>query len=275
MMRTLNWFGLGLAVFGVLPSIPAIAQNFDTSGNGTVKGAYFVRQLLTANLDQTTSKINLAVSIIGTMTFDGNGNYAFSGQMMNSSNSSATAYTTKGTYSVQSNGLTQIQNPIDNSIGNGTDIEYGAVGGIGPSAIVASSTEGPYDDIFVAIPIGSSSSVSGSYRVGFTDFLGANASQVRDGYYTLTATGSGSFGTVMVSGAMANQGSNNTTQSLSGVTYSLTAGTGAINFPVSSTPLSALVSGAKSFSVSSDGNILLGGSSMGSTLSSASGPPPA
>jgi uncharacterized protein (TIGR03437 family) len=250
---------LSAALVLVVASVAtAGAQNFDNSGNGTLTGTYFMRQVLTANLDPNTSAIGRAVSIVGNMTFDGMGNYSFSGQIVDTNvGSSAAPYTVSGTYALAPNGLVQIQNPIDS-----TDIDYGGVGGIGPNAIVASATEGPYNDILVAIPIsssGSTSSVQGSFQVAFIDFLQGNASQVRDGYYTLTSNGNGSFGNVSVNGSMANQNNSSTVQALSGVTYSLTSGTGTITFPTSGTPLAALVSGPKAFAVSADGNILLGG----------------
>lgn len=244
----------------------ANAQNFDNSGNGNLKGTYFVRQVLTANLDPNTSAIGQAVSITGTMTFDGNGNYTFTGQKTDSTAGSApAAYTiSKGTYALAANGLLQLQNPFDS-----TDIDYGGVGAIGPSAFVASATEGAYDDILVGIPISTSasnSSVQGSFQAGFIDFLQANASQVRDGYFTLTSNGSGSFGNVTVNGAMANQGSKSTTQNLTGVTYSFNNGTGTLTFPTASNPLTALVSGSQTLAVSTDGNILLGGAPNGFNL---------
>lgn len=269
--KKMLWKSLGVALVlcGIL-SISAPAQNlgqsFDSSGNGTLKGPYFVRQILLSNINQTTSAVGRARSLTGTMTFDGNGTYSFTGQLMDSQGGSAQAYTASGTYVVAANGLAQIQSPIDSM-----DTEYGAVAGVGPSAIVASATEGTADDIFVAIPAGSgvtNSSVQGNYQVGFIDFLQGNVSQVRDGYFTMTSNGSGSFGNLTVKGAMANQSSNNTTQSLSGVTYSITGsnGSGTLTFPTSSTPLTALVSGPKTLYVSQDGNILLGGSFNGFDL---------
>jgi uncharacterized protein (TIGR03437 family) len=249
---------IGCATFAGLAS----AQSFDTSGNGMLKGDYFVRQVLTL-ADVNTSAVTRAVSLIGVMTFDGNGNYSFTGQKNDSSAGSPGAFTTTGGYSVAANGMLQIQNPIDN-----TDTEYGALGAIGPNAVVASATEGQYDDILVAIPAGSGAnngSVQGSYQGAFIDFLNANASQVRDGYFTLTSNGSGSFGTVSVNGSMANQNNSNTTQSLSGVAYSITGanGSGTITFPTASSPTTALLSGQKTFYVSQDGNLLLGGAFNG------------
>jgi len=234
-------------------------QSFDNSANGTLKGAYFVRHVLTT-LDGNTSAITEAVSLTGTMTFDGNGNYTFAGQKLDNANgNTAAAFTTTGVYAVSASGLVQIQNPYDN-----TDTEYGGIGGAGE--IVASSTEYIYDDIFVAIPAGSGSSVQGSYQVGFIDYLQGNASNVRDGYFTMTSNGSGSFGNVAVNGSMANQGSTSITQNLSGVTYSFSGSTGTITFPTASNPQATLVSGAKTFAVSTDGNILVGGSANGFDL---------
>jgi len=236
-------------------------QNFDNSGNGMLKGAYFVRQVFT-ELDETTSDIIQAVSLTGTMTFDGNGNYSFSGQQLNSANqTAASSYTISGAYAVSSSGQVQIQTPV--SVDSG-DVEYGGVGSGGE--VIASATEGGYSDVFVAIPEGPASGVTGSYQVGFIDFLQANASDVRNGYFTMTANGTSSFGNVTVNGEMANQGSTATTQSLSGVTYSFSGNVGTVTFPTASSPLTALVSGAKTFAVSPDGNILVGGNPNGYDL---------
>lgn len=250
-----------------LSSLTVVAQSFDTSATGTIKGAYFVRQILTTGLDVNTSAIARAVSLAGTMTFDGAGKYAFSGQITDSqAGTSAASYSVNGTYQVSASGLIQVTNPIDT-----TDIVFGGVGAIGPSAIVGSSTEGANNDIFIAIPAASSATtgtVTGTYNTGFIDFLGAKAGQVRDGYFTLTSNGTGSFGTVSVTGLMANQNSASTTQSLAGVTYSIANanGSGTVTFPTASAPLTTLVSGQKNLYVSADGNILLGGSPSGFDL---------
>ena len=246
---------------------------FDTSATGTVKGPYFVRQILTSSLDQTTSSIGRAASLTGVMTFDGVGMYAFAGQITDTvSGKNAAAYSSTGRYAVSASGLVQIANPIDpGDSKQAGDTIYGGVGAIGPSAIVGSSTEGPNDDLFIAIPAGSSAtnnSLNGAYNAAFIDFLQGNASQVRDGYFNLTSTGTGSFGTVAVNGVMANQSSTATTQSLAGVTYSIgnANGSGTITFPTAAAPLTTLVSGQKTLYVSADGNIMIGGSPAGFDL---------
>jgi uncharacterized protein (TIGR03437 family) len=236
-------------------------QTFDNSGNSMLKGTYFVRQVSTM-LDPSTSDIDQAVSLTGTMTFDGNGNYTFTGQELDSTvGSTAVAYTTTGTYAVSNGGQVQISTPIDADSG---DTEFGGVGANGE--VIASATEGEYDDIFVAIPQGPASGVTGTYNVGFIDYTMGNADDVRNGYFSMTASGGNSFGNVTVNGQMANQGSTATTQSLSGVTYSFSGTTGTITFPTSSNTLSVLITGPKTFAVSPDGNILVGGNPNGFDL---------
>ncbi len=234
-------------------------QSFDDSADGMLDGAYFVRHVLTLT-DSTTSAITRAVSLTGTMTFDGKGTYSFTGQELDTNvGTSPASYTVSGVYAVTSSGLLQLTNPVDT-----TDVEYGGVGG--SNQVIASATEGAYDDIFVAVPEGPASAVAGSYQAGFIDYLNGDASDVRDGYFTLSSNGSGSFGSVSVNGAMANQGNTNTTQNLSGVTYSFSGPTGTITFPTASNPAAELVSGAKTFAVSPDGNILVGGNAGGFDL---------
>jgi len=251
-------------------AIPASAQTFDTSGNSKLNGDFFVRQVITTNLNSSTSAIGQAISITGIMTFDGQGHYTFSGQKVDSTaGDSASPFSVAiGTYAVESNGMAQIQNMLDSSA---SATEFGGVTGVGPVSIVASSTEGAYNDVFVAIQVGSgatNSSLDGSYTVGFIDFLQHDASQVRDGYYTLTSTGNGSLGSVTINGAMANQNSTNVIQTFPGVTYSITSpnGAGTLTFPTAATPETALVSGQKTLYVSADGSILLGGDPNGFDL---------
>lgn len=251
-------------------AIPAAAQTFDTSGNGKLNGPFFVRQVATTNLNSATSAIGEAISVIGIMTFDGQGNYTFIGIKRDTADSTGTgqAFTTTGTYAVESNGMAQIQNPISNKP---ADTEYGGVTGVGPVSIVASSTEGAFNDVFVAIQAGTqatNNSVNGSYTMGFIDFLQAEVSQVRDGYFTFSSAGTGSLGSIMVHGAMANQNSADVTQTLAGVTYSVNNlnGAGQLTFPTASSVLTSLVSGAKTFYVSADGSLLLGGDPNGFDL---------
>ena len=258
---------LGLAaILWAAASSQAPAQNFDSSGDGNLMGDFLVREVLLTDLDPNTSNAGRALSIIGIMTFDGFGNYQFSGQIMDTDTGSVQSFSTGGIYALASNGLAVIQDPIDPN-----DYDFGATGVIGPSAIVASATEGVHKNVFVAIPAGSpttNASLAGTYDAAFIDFLQGFPSRVRDGYLTLSTSGNGSFGNIVVSGSMANQGSVDTTQNLNGVTYNVTdsEGIGTLTFPEAGDPSAALVSGQKVFFYSADGNIILAGDPGGFDL---------
>jgi len=241
----------------------ASAQNPDTSANGSLKGAYFVREvIMTGSAD---GSVTAAASAIGVATFDGNGNYAFTGQGTSLASGPNSALSTTGIYSVAANGFFQMQSLIANSASSvfGSDTEFGGVSALGPSSFVASTTEGDNVSMMVGIPIGSgvsNSSFSGNYTAGAIDFPSASITSVREATFNLTADGAGNLGNVAVSGAGANLGGTILSQTNSGVTYSLSAGgNGTINFGAAAS--SQLVSGTKTFYISADGNIILGGSS--------------
>jgi uncharacterized protein (TIGR03437 family) len=243
----------------------ASAQNPDTSGNASLKGAYFVREvMMTGAADGSVAS---AGSAVGVATFDGNGNYTFTGQGTSLASGPNSALSVTGTYSVAANGFFQMQSLVANSTSSvfGNDTEFGGVSALGPSAFVASTTEGDNVAMMVGIPIGSgvsNSSFSGNYTAGTIDFPNADITSVREATFNLTADGAGNLGNVATSGAGANLGGTILNQTNSGVTYSLSsAGNGTINFGAAAT--SQLVSGTKTFYISADGNIIVGGSPTG------------
>jgi uncharacterized protein (TIGR03437 family) len=245
------------------------AQNIDSSGDGNLFGDYFVREVMLSKLDQKTSAAGRALSVTGIITFDGQGNYSFTGTEMDSSTGKTAAIAGQlGAYSVNASGLIAFNDLIDT-----TQTDFGATGLFGPIggvSVVASATEGSEKNILVAIPAGSAvtnASLQGTYNVAFIDFLQGNASLVRDGYFTLHTAGNGSFSNSTVTGAMANGGSKNTTQNLTNVTYNITsqAGSGILSFPPLPS-LSTLVTGQKDFFLSADRLIFIAGDPSGFDL---------
>ena len=225
-----------------------------------LKGDYFLRQVLFSWVS-AQGTIARARSIVGTATFDGNGNYTFTGQMADTQVAQPQSYSVSGQYRLAPNGFFQIQNLIDTN-----DIDFGGVGALGPSAIVASATEGTYHDVLVAIPAGnaaSNSTLQGNYVAGFIDFSGGSSAKARDGYFSMSSNGQGSLGNLTINGSAADQGSLPTAQTASNVTYALSGtGSGTINFGSSA----SLITGTKNLYISSDGNLLLGGSPGGFDL---------
>ena len=188
-----------LTIFAVIlaGAVSLSAQTFDASNDKMLSGSYFVREVLISGQDPSTGVIDSAVSATGTVVFDGNGGYTFSGQVTSSVSGTSSAPLT-GTYQVSSSGLMNMT-----SLADPTDVVFGGVAALGPSAFVASATEGTNVDMMIAIPAGTSSTnsaLTGSYSAGMIDFLNANVSMVREATFALNADGAGNLGTVSVSG---------------------------------------------------------------------------
>jgi uncharacterized protein (TIGR03437 family) len=241
----------------------AAGQNFDTSGNGSLKGDYFVREVLITG-QNTNGGISSATSVIGVATFDGAGNYKFTGQTSSTGAlGTATPKTSTGSYGAAANGLFYMQSVVDS-----TQYAYGGVSAIGPSAIVASATENSNNDILIAIPAGANigaAAFKGAYTAGYIDFPNADVTMVRQATLSLNADGAGNLGSVAVTGTALNLGGKQTMQTVPAVTYTLAGeGVGVANFGAAST--SQLISGTKTFYLSADGNIILAANPAGFDL---------
>lgn len=235
----------------------AAPQNPDTSANADLNGTYFVRQVLLSDFDRSTGRSMRARSVNGLLLFDGKGGFAFTGRLLDSKTGTKSApYTTSGSYGVSANGTFSMQSLIDSN-----DTEFGGVGATGPSAIVASATEGGYQDLLVGIPVNpavSASTLSGPYRAVYIDYLQGDVMKVRDASFTLNPNGSGNMGSVAVSGYAADQGNTLLSQTVASVPYSVSSPAGpftSLNFGPASP--SQLISGSKMTSVSPDGNLIL------------------
>src|SRR5690349_2183174 len=90
----------------------AAGQSFDNSATSSLNGTYFLREL--AFTVSSQGAITRAFSVFGPIVFDGNGNYTFNGQLLDSSKSAtqAQAYSVSGGYSVAANGLAQMQSLV-------------------------------------------------------------------------------------------------------------------------------------------------------------------
>jgi len=240
----------------------AAAQSFDTSGNATLKGDYFLREVFMTGPGD--GSVSTASSVIGVATFDGNGNYTFKGQGATLAGGLNSAVSLTGTYAVAANGFLVIASPAG-SLAGITDSDYGGVSAVGPSAFTASATESTNVTSLIAIPAApgaTSGSMKGTYMAGSLDFPGANIATVRQAMLTLTADGAGNLGTVPVTGVGSDLGGTTLSQTIPGATYSLSGeGSGTINLGAASS--SQLVSGVKTFYISADTNIVLGGSPAG------------
>ncbi len=243
-----------LALFAILAAAPAFAQTLN--GNATLQGAYAVRYLGVQG-----APCDCPVSFAGTFTFDGKGTFQVAGQgTMNNSGDQPLTPQSSGQYTIWANGVINMTNPF--AAANSGTVLYG---GVGQGAIVASSTDTQYLDLFVAIPVASSagnSTLSGAYAVASLEFPGGSPTSARNTFFTMTADGKGGLGNVTISGASTALNDTPTTQTSAAATYSVTAnGSGTLNFPAPTGVSAAnqLLAGNKTLYVSGDGSLFIAG----------------
>jgi uncharacterized protein (TIGR03437 family) len=241
------------------------AQNFDASGTASVSGPYLFRYVTFFN--DENGNVTESCSLTGTMTFDGSGKYsiASSAQIFDSAGSNGAGSCTSlgtGTYGVQPNGIAQLDNPMFSAT---------LFGSFTSPVLMASSTEDDFWDLFVAVkaPAASASNsiLSGNFSVGTLDFLNADISFARQGFFNLSADGKGNIAAFTLTGSEANSSAAQLTQNVAASTYSLSGSAGGtVTFPGSSTDPVQIVAGPKVLYVSADGNYVVGGSATGSDI---------
>ena len=236
---------------------------FDSSGDGQLNGAYYMRQVFYFVTDDA-GDIGEAMNVQGEITFNGSGTYTFTGTFLDSASGSSTPVNVTGatgSYVISASGEGYI------SAVNPDFTSDQIIGLVSHNVFIGSSTENQngYNDLFIAAPIGSTpatnSTLNGNYSVAYFDptYVGPTNAPGGDALFTMTANGSGGIGTVNVTGYT---GSNTTssTQTLTGVTYSFVNGGAQISFGGSS---SSLIYGTEVLYITPDGNFVFGGSANG------------
>jgi len=246
-----------------LAAIEAICATFlfgQGLSNGSLTGKYFARHVeLTTDANNNATDLR---SIVGTITFDGAGNYSFTGQQVIGSGTAA-SYSAAGTYSVNSAGLVTLTNPQKSTLT--LNARFGS------ESLIGSSTEaaGNVFDLFAAIPAPSgspaysNSTLSTSWNLTDFELPGASTAQVRDSAGIAQFDGAGNISlNVQGHGAGIAGGANQKQKSYTG-TYTVNAdGSGTIAFvpPVGfAAPNTLLGGGARVLGVSASGHMLLGG----------------
>jgi uncharacterized protein (TIGR03437 family) len=238
---------------------------YDSSGNGTLNGAYYVRQVFYFISDDA-GDLGRAMNVQGEITFSGTGTYTFSGSVLDSESGSATPVTVTnetGTYAISASGE-GIISAVNPDFPNDT-----IIGLVSHGVFIGSSTENGngYNDMFIAAPITSTpatnATLSGGYSVAYFDptYAGPTGAPGGDALLTFSAGGSGSIGTVNVVGYTGTNTSTST-QTLTGVTYSFSNGGAQINWGGSSSS-TALIGGSEVLYITPDGNFVFGGSANG------------
>ncbi|MGD1068832.1 MAG: IPT/TIG domain-containing protein [Bryobacteraceae bacterium] len=252
----------GLTLFSIAV---AAAQTQDTSGNGLLKGTYNFRHVAVQNVDENSNPTEIT-AIFGTITFDGAGNYTLNAMTVDNTvlGGAPQPLTLTSTYAIGSSGSGYITNEL-----YPTDIDALIYGAVAQGVFTGSSTESEQDytifnDIFIALPAGSSpptnASFTSSYQTGLLDFTGAGSTAVKNALFELSPNGKGAFGPITLNGQAANQLASSLTQNVTGATYSFSNGIATLTIPLPSgvSSTNALFTGSKTLVASADGNFILG-----------------
>jgi len=244
----------------------ATAQSLDNSGNGKLNGTYYFRQVVYF-FDSSGNNTD-AASLYGNISFDGNGNYSINGSACDAANgctSTATSFTSTGTYVIGASGMGYITSPAVSG-----DLVYGLVSN---GIFIGSSTEDTVNnDFFIAAPVGSTpatnSTFQGNYWISYT-----NPALPADALFQASPDGQGNLGTINASGyceaatSSGTVGSSSLSATLTGVRYSFSNGAASVTFGGNKqnicgqtvTPLSPNVL----LYISPDGNFVFGGAYNG------------
>ncbi len=231
------------------------AQTWDTSGNNLLQGTYYFREVLWLIAD-SAGNMGRAISIYGTISFDGNGRYTISGaQVMDSNAGVPQNFSIGGTYSIAASGYGFLSSPISTG-----DSVHGLVSN---GIFVGSSTETSFNDLFIAAqlpsPAPTNSFFKGQYSMMGLDFPTGSPPDTRDSQFVLNPDGNGNIGTVTATGAIAGLAARVVSQNVAGVRYFFSNGGANVNFG-GSLSSSNLIAGTKYLYFSADGNFVFGGS---------------
>ena len=223
-------------------ALPLAAQVWDNTGNKLLNGTYSFREVTLSSGD--------ALALYGTITFT-NGNYSIKATLLQASTQTGGPLTESGTYSIAASGFGFITNPLA-----GSPI-YGLVGANG--VFVGSVTEINVSDIFIAAPVSSPNigTLNGAYSLSYLQPSIESGGIPFGSLLEMKSNGSGTIGNVQLT-AYADK-STPSTQTLTGVTYSVNANASIVTFPSSST---GLIQGQEYLYSTSDGNFVFGGSPL-------------
>jgi uncharacterized protein (TIGR03437 family) len=227
--------------------------------DASLNGAYhFVHLLASVSPSAVTSN---AYNLSGTITFDGNGGYTYSGRLGSGAGAPLPDFGS-GVYSVAPNGFVTLDNPNPNV----TNLKINARLGRDSEVVIGSSTEAKDGsiDFFAAVraPVAAVNNtvLNGQYTGGLLGFLNGSDVALRSALLTFSSGGTGTLGNTAVIGhAVDINNDTNVEQAPTNASYAINGdGTGTVDFG-SAAPL---LSGAYDIFVSANGNYLLGSSSQ-------------
>jgi uncharacterized protein (TIGR03437 family) len=238
-------------VAGLAIAVPISAQ---TLGNQSLTGKYFFRHISFRTDGRNPQSLTDARTLMGSITFDGAGHYAYAGQQLTGTGA-AVSQNGAGGYSLDPAGFLTLDSPL--RTGATVNARFAAEAAIGSST---ESTDNTFD-LFVAIPAPVSGAVfAGPYNCMSLEFRAGVYSLIRSAQFPLNQSSPGILQDISVYGhAAAISLGHPLTQRVTGATYTMGGdGVGTLNLGADDN--AQLLSGSRTLYLSASGNILLGGS---------------
>jgi uncharacterized protein (TIGR03437 family) len=253
-------FAISISILTAASQGFAQSLAWDSSGNSMLSGTYYFREAIWA----LNSSNPDAYALFGTITFSGTGTYTIANATYLDYEQGSQPLSTSGTYSIGAGGFGFLSNPLSGGV---------AVRGMVSNGVfIASSTEGGFNDLFIAgqlpSPTPTTSSFSGTYAMAYFNFPSQVNQEAYDAQFNLSPSGSGALGTVTMSGVYLGQDTSGNpqtatvSQTASGVKYSVTNGAAVITFPnynQGAPQNTLLLTGQEYLYFSPDGNFVFGG----------------
>jgi hypothetical protein len=265
-MKRLAWSSLLLFM---VAAWPAAAQRWDTSGNGLLNGTYYFRQVMWLGGYNSANDLQEAIAVYGNIVFGGNGTYTLAAKAADAAGNTVTSIAGSGAYTIAASGYGYMSTPLRIVYPQFEGDEIDLL--VSPSKVaVGSATDNNtgYNDLFLAAPAPTSApSLQGTFSVIGVGIPAPTLDLIHTRAYSFTMTGaSGTVATTALTGALGLNATAMTQPAFSGVKYSVGAGVAAVTFgnELTATNLdSNLMSGAKYFYFSPDGNFFFGGDPEG------------
>jgi len=248
---------LGIRIFGQ-------GLVWDSSGDSLLSGNYYFREVI------YDSSGGDAYTLYGPISFSGTGSYTMNATEIDVGQGEGQTNTITGTYAIGAGGFGYITNPL----ASGTVIR----GMVSNGVFIGSSTEGGFNDLFVAgqIPstVPTASTFSGTYSMVYLNYSSPLDGAPYDAQFTLSPNGAGTASLSSISGYYVT--TNSTTgaaatvavsQGNSSGKYTVSNGAVVLNFPnLSQGTSTELLSGQNYLYFSPDGNFVFGGSAGSTNL---------
>ena len=233
--------------------ISALSVSAQVPDNKSLNGKFYFREV------QLTTDSGETRSLSGSITFDGNGNFTWQGQLLVGQTAPAATNGPASTYSVKPSGFVTLSDPLR----TGATLNARLGGG----ALIGSDTEAGNNvfSMFTALPAPSvslsTSTLSGSYWIASLEFLNGSQTATRETFFKAAANGSGSFGDVTVTGQAMDLSNALKQQTVPSASYTVSSdGTGTLNFPIAAS--GALLSGVKTLYLAQDGSFFIAGGTV-------------